>query len=120
MNKGTHTDPPDCTVPLSPEVLHGQNQALQNSGGISRENAQAGFIPAFLDMATGIIYPSRFADGSYAPLHVLDGLPEELVVARDGDAVQQVKASVIAGFVREGRFYTRRQAVRWLNASEAN
>ena len=123
MNKGYRPDPPDvpdCAVPLGPEVLRRQTQAFRGSGGISQENAQAGFVPAFLDTETGCIYPSRFANGNDAPLHVLDGLPPELVVSRNGGAVREVKATVIAGFVRNGRFFTRGQAARWLNQSETN
>jgi hypothetical protein len=54
---------------------------------------------------------SRFANGTPAPIHILDGAPEEWVVARDPSGrVIAVKASVIAGFLHQGRFYTRAQA----------
>ena len=71
----------------------------------------AGFIPAFCDTATGRVEPSRLADGSPAPMHLLAGLPEEWIVARgDGNQVVAVKATVIAGFLRAGAFYTRAEA----------
>jgi hypothetical protein len=44
-------------------------------------------------------------------MHLLDGLPDEWVVERDAAGrVRAIKDSVIAGFVRDGRFYTREQA----------
>ncbi len=122
MTKGTHTDPPgtlESNAPLSPAVLRHQNRVFRHTRGVSQENAQAGFAPAFLDTETGTVYPSRFADGNAAPLHVLDGLPEELVVSRNGGgAVREIKGSVIAGFLRDGRFFTRGQAAHWLDTAE--
>ena len=54
---------------------------------------------------------SRFVNGTTAPLHILEGLPEAWVVARDASGqVTAVKDSVIAGFLRQGKFYTREQA----------
>jgi hypothetical protein len=70
---------------------------------------------AFCDRETGRTELSRFACGSPAPCHLIDGLPEDWVVARDaaGNAVA-IKGSVVAGFVRDGRFYTREEAARAL------
>ena len=81
------------------------------------------FQAAFLDFGTQAIYPSRYADGRPAPLHVLDGLPEHLVVDRAVDGrVVATKASLIEGFVRNGFFYTRRAAARavtqWAGTTE--
>jgi hypothetical protein len=54
---------------------------------------------------------SCFADGRPAPIHLLDGLPADWVTVRGaGGRVLAVKASVVAGFIRGGRFYTRAQA----------
>lgn len=65
----------------------------------------------FLDRATRMVSPSRYAEGRLAPFHVLDGLPRPLVVTRHRDGVVVgVKPSVMAGFVRSGRFYTHAQA----------
>lgn len=77
------------------------------------ENRDLGFHPAYLDFDTQRKYLSRFADGSLASVHVLDGLPDELVIDRlpSGRAIA-VKASVIPGFVRGGYFYTRAAAAR--------
>lgn len=96
---------------LSVAVLKEQNKHFCGTGGCSQENSGEGFRPAFKDTGTGVIYLSCFADGRLAPLHLLDGLPTEVVIARDNNGrVIAVKDSVIAGFVREGQFYTRAEA----------
>ena len=75
-------------------------------------NQGHGFGAAFRDAETGSIYGSCYADGRPAAVHLLDGLPESLVLARAVDGrVTVVKKTVVAGFVRNGRFYTREEAV---------
>ncbi len=92
-------------------VLREENLVYVGTGGISQENHSSGFHPAFFDLEFGVGYLSRFADGSLAPVHVLDGLPEEWILERNAAGrVQTVKSSVIAGFIRDGYFYTREQA----------
>lgn len=67
----------------------------------------AGFRPAFFDYATCTVHRSRHTDGSPAEVHVLDGLPDEVVVVRsDCGRVLAVKASLMAGFERNGYFFT--------------
>jgi hypothetical protein len=96
---------------LTTETLRRQNLAFVGTGGISQENRSVGFQPAFHDLASGRSALARFADGSPAPMHLLDGLPEEWVVQRDTTGrVIAIKDTVIAGFLRNGRFYTREQA----------
>ena len=71
------------------------------------------FQPAFLDFGTQTIYPARHADGRLAHYHVVDGLPDKLIVDRTmGGRVVAVKASLIEGYVRNGYFYTRTAAAR--------
>jgi hypothetical protein len=96
---------------LTTDTLRKQNLAFVGTGGVSEENRSSGFRPAFFDLASGRAALARFADGRPAPMHLLDGLPEEWVVQRDAAGrVRAIKDSVIAGFVRDGRFYTREQA----------
>jgi hypothetical protein len=98
-------------LPLSMRYLLLENAAHQGSGGVSAENRGLGFRPGFLDTLTGATYLSTFADGRPAPFHILDGMPEELVVARDRRGmISQVVGSIIAGFLRNGEFFTREQA----------
>jgi hypothetical protein len=96
---------------MNQAVLRQENCVFRGTGGISQENQNVGFRPAFLDADTGIVYPSRFANGQPAPVHLLDGLPEELVLARHASGrVAAVKQSVVSGFVLRDSFYTREQA----------
>ena len=98
---------------MNAELLRRENVVHTGTGGRSEENAGLGFKPAFLDFATQIIYPSRFADGRLAPFHLLDGLPEEVVIDRTPNGrVIAAKATLISGFVRNGFFYTRTAAAR--------
>ena len=96
---------------FSVAVLRAQNERFRGTGGRSLENQHAGFQPVFKDTSTGEVYPSCFADGRPAPLHLLDGLPAQLVVFRNGDGrVIEIKNCVIAGFLCAGQFYTRKEA----------
>ncbi|KEA61935.1 hypothetical protein ADIMK_4082 [Marinobacterium lacunae] len=98
---------------LTLALLKEQNRIFRGSGGVSEENRGLGFRPAFYDFETGEIHLSRFADGREAPMHLLDGLPEALVLQRkENGHVTEVKPGVIAGFVLHGQFYTREQAAR--------
>jgi hypothetical protein len=105
---------------LSSTALQRQNQRFQGTGGRSQENCGLGFRPAFMDADTRTVYPSCFADGRPAPFHLIDGLPRELVVVRHSPGrVAALKASVISGFVRENRFYSRDEAARCVSAQAA-
>lgn len=102
---------PVSGVPLTPARMKGHSRRFSGTGGRSEENRSAGFRPAFLDVDTAKVYESRFADGRLAPFHLLDGLPDEVVVERAGGGrVVAVKESMIAGFVRAARFYSREEA----------
>lgn len=96
---------------LTPADLENQNRFFKGSGGVSEENRQLGFRPAFYNMDTGTILPSRFANGREAPMHLLAGLPDELILSRDDKGNPcSVKPGIIAGFVRNDQFFTREQA----------
>lgn len=97
----------------SAQGLKKQNRQFKGTGGVSQENRSLGFRPAFLDSGTGSVYLSRFADGRPAPMHLLEGLPAALAVKHSASGrIAAVKASVIAGFLRNGQFYTRDQAAK--------
>jgi hypothetical protein len=102
---------------MTQTVLVHETATYLGSGGISAENRPYGFRPAFLDTGTGVVYMSCYPDGRCAPFHLLDGLPDELVLARNpAGRVTAVKACVSSGFVRCGRFYTREEAAWQLGA----
>lgn len=96
---------------LSCADLCAESRLHRGSGGRSEENADFGFRPAFRDADTGLVYASCFADGRPAPVHLYDGLPDEVVIDRTTSGhVAAVKASLVSGFVRCGWFYTREEA----------
>ena len=84
--------------------------AITDDAGTAR---RLGFSPAFLDYATMRIHPARFADGTLAPFHCRDGLPDEVVLHRlPSGRVVLAKETLISGVERGGFFYTRTAAVR--------
>jgi hypothetical protein len=98
---------------MNTEQLRNENAAYIGTGGRSQENVGLGFRPAFLDFGTQMLYLSRFADGRPAPCHLLDGLPDEVVVDRAASGrVVSAKATLISGFERNGYFYTRTAAAK--------
>jgi hypothetical protein len=98
---------------MSGRRLEDENAKHAGTGGRSQENATFGFRPAFYYIATQTIYPARFADGRAAPFHLLDGLPDEVVVDRaPSGRVVAAKATLLSGFERNGFFYTRSAAAR--------
>ena len=101
---------------LSLETLAAQNRRYRHTGSVSQANRAYGFLPAFMDSRSGAVYLSRFADGRLAPIHLIKGLPENLIATRTrSGTVTAASGSVIAGFVREGRFYTREEAAKALH-----
>ena len=91
--------------------LHQQNLAFRGTTGISQNNAETGFKPAFLDKRTGRIELGRFRNGLAAPMHLISWLPPEWGISWDHQgAITELQPSIIAGFVKEGVFYTREQA----------
>lgn len=101
--------------PLGRFELRLENAAFSGTGGVSQNNRGTGFRPAYRNIRTGQTVVSRFADGSLAPIHVLDGVPKDWVIARGEDgSVRRVLATIVSGFLYRGRFYTREAAARAL------
>ena len=102
---------------LTPGLLRRHSRAFRGAGAGSEKTGSLGFAPAFLDTKTGTVHLARFADGRPAPCHMLDGLPAELIVTRwPSGGVAAVSESVVAGFLYHGRFLTRQQAAKALQA----
>ena len=100
---------------LNHQVLAQENQIYAGTGGISQGNRSHDFVPGYLDTESGETAVSCFADGQPAPIHLLEGLPETWILERNVDGeVLQIKKGVIAGFIRNERFYSRNQAARAL------
>lgn len=96
---------------LSQQTLRDQNREFAGTGGVSEGNRAQSFVPAFCNTRSGECVVSRFADGSSAPVHVLDGLPKHWISCVDENGhVTEVDKAVVAGFLHSGRFYTREEA----------
>ena len=103
---------------MNPMILQRENIAYEGSGGTSAGNRSLGFRPAFRNLQTGHVYPSRFADGRPAPIHMIDGLPDEVVVTRSASGkVTAVSDSVQSGFLLDGCFYDRQEAAEYLQTT---
>jgi hypothetical protein len=95
-----------------------QNVVHLGTAARSQGNRSRGFRPAFIDHETGAVYDSCFADGRPAPVHLLDGLPDVVVIERAvGGRIRSVKPSIEAGFTRDGWFYSRDEARRACEAA---
>jgi hypothetical protein len=91
--------------------LDSQNSEFAGTPGVSQHNRAAGFVPAYCNHADGQVVASRFADGRPAPIHVLEGVPDHWVEYRDADGGSiRLKPTVEAGFIRDGRFFSRAAA----------
>ena len=92
--------------------LRDENVLFAHTRGRSENNGHLGFVPGYRDSATGVLLVSCFADGSPAPVHLLDGLPQAWVVERDAAGhVTRACPDLVSGFIRDGRFYTREEAI---------
>jgi len=98
---------------MTSQRIRRENRCFRGTGGVSANNRASGFLPAFCDLETGRTELSRLPGGVPAPIHLLGGLPDEWAVGRDPTGgILAVKASVVAGFLRDGRFYSREEAAR--------
>lgn len=78
--------------------------------GVKTNGSCYGFLPAFQDIETGETHLSTAPDGSIATIHLLEGLPKRWIIKRDTHGrVTRLKDSIIAGFVRDGRFLSREE-----------
>ena len=89
--------------------LRMENLAFQGTKGVS-DNAAYAFRPAFLDTRTGTVELARLSDGSTAAVHVMSWLPRDWATKLDQDGrVASLNHRIVAGFERDGIFYTRDQ-----------
>ncbi len=116
MSNSNHPKLGATQPPLEPMSARRQQEwALHCGSQAAVERRALGFAPAFLDLETGVVYPARFADGRPAPMHLLDGLPNELVEWEQGSAAPRLlKPTLVAGFWGRRKFFTRDQAARAL------
>jgi len=102
---------PDLHASLDRAVLKRENRVYGGTSGVSDGCRQGCFKPAFLDQETGLVYLSRHPDGHVSTVHMLDGLPDEVVAARYANGnVSKAKNTLISGFLKGCAFYTRQEA----------
>ena len=120
MNRWQHSGPPSRLQRfyekhtghgLTSRGLRQQCRLYRGTGGASEDNRAEGFIPAFLNRENGEVHLYVSSDGQVCSVHTLDGLPDSVVVRRNRNGmVTAVRSCIVAGFVRNGHFYTREQA----------
>ena len=96
---------------MDKQTLCTENLAYADTNGISQNNRALNLRPAFLDKSTGRIEIAKLKDGEPAPMHIISWLPEEWATCFDDNGlVLGLRPGIIAGFERDGRFYTRDEA----------
>jgi len=96
---------------IDKDRLRIENLAFAGTCGVSERARAARFLPAFKDLETGRVELACFASGAPAPMHVISCLPDEWAAARNAAGeIIALKASIVAGFVRDDSFYTREEA----------
>ncbi len=98
-----------CSISYS--SLINENKEFAGTGGISENNHEFGFLPAFRHEDTQEVELSRMPNGNIAPIHTLDALPKNWFSLTESGRLT-LKACVTSGFVRQGQFYTRKDAAR--------
>lgn len=93
-------------------ALQAENERYAGTAGVSGNNGHLDFLPAFRDSRSGRVELARFADGRPAPIHLLCALPREWATQWDTQGqVSAIQNHIVAGFVRNGEFYTRDQVI---------
>ena len=97
--------------PLDHRRLAAENRHFAGTCGVSAEAARMRLLPAFRDPRSGRVEIARFRNGAPAPVHLIEGLPEEWALAHDErGAVKVLRADIVCGFVCGEQFYTRAEA----------
>ena len=97
--------------PLTEDVLREESATYVGSCGDSTTARKNHFIPAFRDEADGRVELARLKNGCVAPMHLITALPKSWATrVDDAGNVLELIETIVAGFVRDGRFYTREEA----------
>lgn len=96
---------------LSELSLREENALHAYTLGIGANRSELGVVPGYLNCVAGKRTIARFADGQGAPVHVLDGLPDDWIAERDchGRPVR-THPGIVASFSHGGPFLTRDEA----------
>lgn len=89
------------------------HQAVQQKGryhhlnGAVFSDVSFGFMPAFKNLIDQQIHLSTDAHGELSVMHLFDGLPDHWINEKDAQGkALTLKSDIIAGFMRNARFYT--------------
>ena len=90
-----------------------EQQALQQKKNYFQHNGAVfsdlsfGFIPAFKNLEDEQVHLSLDECGEISVMHLFDHLPDHWIYERDeGGRALSLQPSIIAGFMRNARFYT--------------
>ncbi len=88
-----------------------ESTPYQGTCGESAVACQHQFVPAFCNRADGRVELARLPNGKPAPMHLIAALPKTWASRCDerGNVLELID-SIVAGFVKNGRFYTREEA----------
>lgn len=88
-----------------------ESEPYNGTCGESVVACQHKFLPAFCNREDGRIELARLPNGKPAPMHLIAKLPKVWAARCDGKGnVLELIDSIVAGFVKNGRFYTREEA----------
>jgi len=89
------------------------HQAVQQQGRYNQFNGAVfsdvsfGFMPAFKNLINQQVHLSTDSNGELSVMHLFDGLPDHWINERDNKGrALTLKSEIIAGFMRDARFYT--------------
>ncbi len=95
---------------MNKQTLRMENLAYAGTRGISQNNSDLNFKPAFLDKKTGRTEIAKLKGNVEAPMHIISWLPKEWATCFDDNGlVLELRPGIIAGFERGGSFYTREE-----------
>lgn len=97
--------------PNTQEFVHKQSIPYLGTCGESATACEQRFVPAFRNHTDGQVELARLPNGKPAAMHLICGLPHAWArKLDDAGSVVELIDTVEAGFVRNGRFYTRAEA----------
>ena len=85
-----------------------QQQAVYYKfNGLVFSDISFGFMPAFKNLKDQTIHLSVDQNGELSVMHLFDGLPDSWIKEKDDQGIAlTLKNEVIAGFMRNAKFYT--------------
>ena len=95
---------------MNNHTLRKENLAFAGTAGVSENNSEAGFQPAFRDSRDGRVEIAKTRVGLPATCHLIEWLPREWArTLTDTGRVSTLRPEIECGFVRDGVFYTREE-----------